>query len=130
MDEIIDKLGIAFTEDPTVMDDLLADDVVIEVPFAMGGAKTWHGKDEWLAYAVPSRAQLPVSFDEFKKVAVHRTDDPEVAVVEYELGGVITTTGRHHSARFIGVLRVRDGQIAGWREYQNTMGIVAALTEQ
>lgn len=130
MDEIIDRLGAAWTGDPAAMDDLLADDVVVETPFAAGGSRVWRGREEWLAFAGPSRAELPVRFDEFTKIAVHRTLDPEVAVVEYELGGVITTTGRRDRARFIGVLRVRDGKIAGWREYQNTYAIVAALAEQ
>jgi ketosteroid isomerase-like protein len=130
MDDIIDRMGAGWTGDPAAMDGLLADDVVVEVPFAPGGAKIWNGREEWLAFAVPSRAELPVRFDEFTKVAVHRTLDPEVAVVEYELGGVIASTGRRDRARFIGVLRVRDGKIIGWREYQNTFAIVAALAEQ
>jgi ketosteroid isomerase-like protein len=63
-------------------------------------------------------------------VAVSRAIlDPEVAVIEYELGGVVTTTGRRDRARFIGVLQVRDGKILGWREYQNTAAITAALSE-
>ena len=72
-------------------------------------------------------------FDRFTKLAVHETLDPVVAVVavvavvEYELSGVVTSTGERGSARFIGVLRVRDGRIAGWREYQNTAAIQQAL---
>jgi hypothetical protein len=52
----------------------------------------------------------------------------EDVVIEYELGGVITSTGRRARARFIGVLRVRGGRIAAWREYQDTYAIQAALT--
>jgi len=40
---------------------------------------------------------------------------------------VITTTGQRAAARFIGVLRVRDGKIAGWRESQDTFAIRQAL---
>lgn len=40
---------------------------------------------------------------------------------------MVTSTGERGSARFIGVLRVRDGKIAGWREYQNTLAIQQAL---
>ncbi|TCC02480.1 nuclear transport factor 2 family protein [Kribbella soli] len=58
---------------------------------------------------------------------MNETLDPEVAVVEYELAGEIATTGERGSARFIGVLRVRDGRIVGWREYQNTSAIQHAL---
>ena len=99
----------------------------MEVPFAPGGPRKWVGRDEWLAFAVPARAGFPVRFDRFTKLAVHETADPEVAVVEYELAGEVVTTGERGSARFIGVLRVRDGRIAGWREYQDTYAIQHAL---
>ncbi|MFI5735584.1 nuclear transport factor 2 family protein [Kribbella sp. NPDC051587] len=124
---IIESLGQSWTGDPAAMDDLLADDVVIESPFAAGGAARWEGRDEWLAFAVPARAGFPVRFDRFTPLAVHETVDPEVAVLEYELAGVHPGTGERGAARFVGVLRVRDGQIAGWREYQNTYAIVQAL---
>jgi ketosteroid isomerase-like protein len=127
LEQLLDRMGEAWTGDPAGMDALLADDVVIEVPFARGGPRRWVGKDAWLAFAVPSRGQLPVRFDSFVKHAVHLTVDPEVAVVEYELGGVVTTTGKRGSARFIGVLRVRDGRIAEWREYQDTAAIQRVL---
>jgi uncharacterized protein len=124
---LIDRMGQSWLGDPAAMDDLLAEDVVIEVPFAAGGPLRWDGRAEWLAFAGPSRAGFPAKFDRFTKLAVHETLDPEVAVVEYELGGVITTTGQRAAARFIGVLRVRDGKIAGWREYQDTFAIRQAL---
>ena len=68
-----------------------------------------------------------MTLDRFTKLAVHETVDPEVAVVEYELGGVVTATGQRSAARFIGVLRVRDGKIAGWREYADTYAVLQAL---
>ncbi|MEU4195605.1 nuclear transport factor 2 family protein [Kribbella sp. NPDC026611] len=124
---VIDRMGASWTGDAGSFDDLLADDVVIEVPFAAGGARRWVGREEWLAFARPARAAFPVRFDRFTKLAVHETADPEVAVVEYELAGEIAATGKRGSARFIGVLRVRDGRIAEWREYQDTAAIQQAL---
>jgi ketosteroid isomerase-like protein len=127
LNAVIDRMGRGWTGDPAAMDDLLADDVVIETPFAPDGPKRWSGRGEWLAFARSGRNQLPVTLDQFTKLAVHETVDPEVAVIEYELGGVVTATGQRASARFIGVLRVRDGKIAGWREYQDTYAIRQAL---
>lgn len=124
---VIDRMGAGWLGDAAAMDDLLADQVVIEVPFAPGGPRKWVGRDEWLAFAVPARANFPVRFDRFAKLAVHQTVDPEVAVVEYELAGEIAGTGQRGSARFIGVLRVRDGRILEWREYQDTYAIQQAL---
>jgi hypothetical protein len=57
------------------------------------------------------------------ETASHDTADPEIIVVEYELAGTVTATGHRASAPFIGVLRARDGRIAGWREYQDKIAI-------
>jgi ketosteroid isomerase-like protein len=61
---------------------------------------------------------------------VHETADPEVIVVEYQLGGIVTTTGERNRASFIGVLRVRAGKITHWREYQDTALIARTLGGQ
>jgi uncharacterized protein len=81
------------------MDSLLADDAVIETPFAPPGKpRRFHGREEFLAFARAGRAALPVRFDECREIAVHDTADPEVIVVEYELAGTVTTTGRRAAA--------------------------------
>jgi uncharacterized protein len=114
----------------TVMDSLLADDAVVEIPFAAPGRpRRSEGRAQFLAFAEAARAALPVRFTDCRDVAIHDTADPEVIVVEYDLTGIVTTTGRRATARFIGVLRVRDGQIATWREYQDTLAIAQALSQ-
>ncbi|GAA4236507.1 hypothetical protein GCM10022254_46300 [Actinomadura meridiana] len=108
--------------------DLLADDAVVEMPFAPPGRPSRiEGRDRFVAFAAQRRAALPVRFEEVRDVVIHDTADPEVIVVEYELAGTVTTTGRRAAAPFIGVLRVRDGKIARWREYQDMPAIAAAL---
>jgi ketosteroid isomerase-like protein len=47
--------------------------------------------------------------------------------LEYGLAGTVTATGHRAAAPFIGVRRVRDGQITGWREYQDAIAIAHAL---
>lgn len=108
--------------------DLLAEDVVTEAPFAPPGhPKRREGRDNVLSFYRPQRAAFPVRFEEVRDVVVHETADPEVIVVEYTLAGTVTTTGRRGSAPFIGVLRVRDGRVAGWREYQDALAIAQAV---
>jgi uncharacterized protein len=108
--------------------DLMADDVVVELPFASPGRPSrFEGREQFLAYAGPLQAVFPVRFDDVRDVVLHDTGDPEVIVVEYELAGTVTHTGHRAAAPFIGVLRVRDGKIAQWREYQNVPAIAAAV---
>jgi uncharacterized protein len=112
----------------TGADSVLADDAVIEIPFAAPGRpRKFRGRAQFQAFAQQARASLPVRFTDCRDVAIHDTADPEVIVVEYELTGIVTTTGLQASASFIGVLRARDGQVVAWREYQDTMAIAAAL---
>lgn len=104
-------------------EDLWADDVVVETPYSRSRIE---GKAAWLAHARAGRATMPpVRFDEVREIAVHETKDPEVIVVEYELTGTALATGKRGTGRFVGVLRVRDGRIVLWREYQD----VAAMAE-
>jgi ketosteroid isomerase-like protein len=107
---------------------LLADDVVIEWPFAAPGRpKRIVGKAALLAMARPARAALPFTFDECVVDTVHETADREVVVAEYRIGGTFNATGERGSAALISVIRVRDGRVTLWREYQDTYAIVQAM---
>ena len=109
-------------------DDLWAPDVVIEAPFAAPGQpKRFEGAAAFFEATKESRESLPVRFDTFRVTAKHETADPEVTVLEYELGGTVLTTGRQASAPFAAVMRVRDGRIVLWREYQDKLAIAEAL---
>ena len=126
--EVYESMRRAWIDDPAAVDDLWAEDVVVEVPFAPPGRpKRFEGRDAFLAFARPGREALPVRIEDCRDVVVHDTADPDVIVVEYVLVGRSTITGKQDSAAFIGVLRVRDGKIAHWREYQDTMAMTAAL---
>src|SRR5438270_792322 len=91
--------------------DLLADDVVVESPFAAAGPHRLVGKQQFLDFVNPRRAAFPVRFEACRTTAVHETTDPDTIVVEYELTGTSTTTNRRSTAAFIGVLTARDGKI-------------------
>ncbi|WP_112247946.1 nuclear transport factor 2-like protein [Kribbella monticola] len=73
---IIESLGRSWTGDRAAMDDLLADDVVIEAPFAAGGPARWDGREEWLAFAVPARAGYPGAVRPVYAVGRVRDDGP------------------------------------------------------
>jgi ketosteroid isomerase-like protein len=114
-------------DDPTLLPaELLADDVVVETPFSPPGMRRHEGREAWLEFY--AKRPLPIRFEEFREGATIETTDPEVLVVEYALTGTVTTTGAPASATFIAVLRVSDGKIQQWREYQDIMSITQALS--
>ncbi|NDU72901.1 phzA/B-like protein [Actinomadura sp. DSM 109109] len=109
--------------------DLLADDAVIETPFAPPGQPTrFEGREQFLEFTEPQRAALPIRFDDCRTLAVHDTQDPATIVVEYELTGTNTRTSKQSTATFIGILTARQGKVTRWREYQNPLAITQALT--
>ncbi len=111
---------------PELDDDLWADDVVVETPYS---GRRIEGKAAWLEFARQGRATMPpVRFDEVREIAVHETKYPEVLVVEYELTGTALATGKQGTGRFVGVLRVWDGKIALWREYQDVVAMAETLS--
>jgi ketosteroid isomerase-like protein len=117
-----------FGQPAALTGDFLADDVVIEAPFAPPGRPNrFEGKQQFLDFANPQRAAFPVRIDACRTIAIHETTDPNTIVVEYELTGTATPTNRQATAAFIGILTARDGKVARWREYQNTMAIQQAL---
>ena len=108
--------------------DLLADDAVIETPFAPPGRPTRIvGRDQFLTFANPQRETFPLHIDECRVTAIHDTTDPATIIVEYELTATAPRTGHQGSSAFIAVLTARDGKIAVWREYQNTLAMQQAL---
>jgi uncharacterized protein len=110
--------------------ELLAEDLVVETPYAPPGMRRYEGREAWLSYYRAGGAGLLVRFEEFRELATYQTDDPEVIVVEYALTGTVTATGVRSSTTCIAVLRVHNGLIQHWREYQDIPAITEALTRR
>lgn len=107
---------------------VLAEDVVIETPFAPAGRpRRFEGRAEFQAFAEAGQAAVPLRIEDCRNVVIHQTIDPEVIVVEYELEARMVKTGRTGSAAFVGVLTARDGQVVRWREYQNVMAMAEVM---
>jgi hypothetical protein len=109
---------------------LLAEDAVVEFPFALPGRPArFEGREQFLDFARPEQAALGVRFENIRDVVIHDTSDPEVIVAEYVMAGTLTASGQHAAAAFVSVLRVRAGRIVHWREYQNPVAMAAVAVQ-
>lgn len=108
-------------------EEMLAEDVVIETPFAPAAERRLQGRAAVAERLREGREALPVEFEEFRNVVVHETGDPEVIIAEYEMVASLPATGKRGAAGFVVVLRARDGRIAHWREYQDRAALAEAL---
>jgi ketosteroid isomerase-like protein len=83
------------------------------------------GRDEIRGY-LASAGRAPIRWDEFADLVVHETTNPEIAIVEYEALGTVTTTGATYRQCIIAVFRVRNGQIISYRDYLNPLALAEA----
>jgi ketosteroid isomerase-like protein len=100
------------------LDELYAEDAVVEYPFALpSGPERLAGRSAIRRYFA-AVARLPLEL-KAHHVVVHETKDSEVVIVEYDYDGLVTTTGRSFQVSNIQVSKVRDGQIVLSRDYHN-----------
>jgi uncharacterized protein len=107
--------------------DLYAVDGIHEFPFARPGVPSrLQGREEIRAFAQANWNASPLRYEQYRKVVVHETADPEVIVVEQEAAGTVTTTGRPFTLPNIVVLKVRAGRIVYLRDYVNVLAVAEA----
>jgi uncharacterized protein len=104
--------------------DLFAPDAVIEAPFTgpPGASLRLEGREAIRAYSRHVMAS-PLRLDDFEVTELYQTQDPEVVIVEMRTKGTLTETGRSFAATSIQVLRIREGQIALFRDYADSRGL-------
>ncbi|MDH2429161.1 nuclear transport factor 2 family protein [Sphaerisporangium sp. TRM90804] len=113
------------------LETFLADDAVVETPFAPPGApRHIEGREAFAARAVPQREALlkRIRFTAVRDVIVHETADPQVAFIEYELEATREPDGLRAAAPFAVVVRVENGRVTLWREYQNPTAMALLAT--
>jgi uncharacterized protein len=61
-------------------------------------------------------------------LVVHRSQDPGVAILEYEVHGKVIRTGSPYDNRFISVVTTRQRKIVHWRDYMDSLAAMTALS--
>jgi ketosteroid isomerase-like protein len=97
---------------------LYAEDCVVEVPYATGGAAPLLEGGAAIrehfshADAMPFRLRA-------RDLVVHETEDPELVVVSWDYEVTATTTGATATVANVQFLRVRDGLIVHSRDFHD-----------
>ncbi|MGI5284233.1 nuclear transport factor 2 family protein [Nonomuraea polychroma] len=99
--------------------DLYAEDGLHEFPF--GGLPPYEGREEIRAGYRASWGATPAQVQEVRRLALHRTEDPEVVVVEQDT--YVTAGDRSITVPGLLVLRIRNGEIVHTRDYMDTSAI-------
>jgi uncharacterized protein len=62
-------------------------------------------------------------------LVVHRSQDPRVVILEYDVHGRIVRTGASYDNRFISVVTIGDRKIVHWRDYMDSLAAMTALRQ-
>jgi ketosteroid isomerase-like protein len=62
-------------------------------------------------------------------LVVHRSQDPRVVILEYDVHGKIVKSGASYDNRFISVVTIGDRKIVHWRDYMDSLAAMTALRQ-
>ncbi len=106
---------------------LFALDGVLEYVFAPPGSpKRLEGRQAIRTFLTASPAAAEIEIHDVRAV-VHESIDPDVVVAEIEHTGITRQTQAPYRLAAIGVIRLRDGEIAHYRDYMDPIGTARAL---
>jgi ketosteroid isomerase-like protein len=60
-------------------------------------------------------------------LVVHRSQDPRVVILEYEVHGKILSTGGPYDNRFVSIVTIENRRIVHWRDYMDSLAAWTAL---
>ncbi|KTE02770.1 hypothetical protein ATE68_06920 [Sphingopyxis sp. H038] len=119
-------LGDRLAPEAATFLDMLADDGVMEFPYAPPGLATRLDGKAAIAQHLEGLADM-IAFDRMSEPTVHATTDPDVTIVEVEGFGRGVTTGESYDQRHISVIQTDAGRIVHYRDYWNPLVVVRAL---
>ena len=105
----------------------IADDAVFEFRYIFPGwPRTVKGREALIAlYAGYGKNIVLHGAD---ALVIHRSQNPHVVIIEYEVHGKIVATGASYDNRFISVVTIEDRKIVHWRDYMDSLAAMTALT--
>jgi ketosteroid isomerase-like protein len=60
-------------------------------------------------------------------LVTHRSQDPRVAILEYEVHGNVVKTGAAYDNRFVSVVTIENRKIVQWRDYMDSLAAMNAI---
>jgi ketosteroid isomerase-like protein len=102
-------------------------DAVHEFPFTRPGLPSrLEGRDEIVSWTAAVWKTNTFTYERYRTLAIHGTNDPETIIVEQEAVGTSPSTGEFTLPNIV-VLTARNGQIAHLRDYVNILAATAAM---
>lgn len=105
--------------------DAVAEDAVFEFMYHVPGFTTKIvGRDAYMEWFGGYSAVLH-SADNLK---IYKAAKQGVITLEYEVHGVIPSTGKIYDNRFCSIVTLKDREVIHWRDYMDTFAMITAFT--
>lgn len=117
-------------QDVQGMADVLAEDIIFEMPFTPPGLPDRvEGKGtvvEFLEQFLGKERGVFTGWD-LHNIRIYPGADPELVFAELDGQGVVVKSGFQYRQKYIILFRVSDGRISLWREYLNSIRLQGAI---
>ncbi|MFG1265004.1 nuclear transport factor 2 family protein [Xanthobacter aminoxidans] len=120
--------GMADDVDGNHYFEAIADDAIFEFRYVFPNFPTQTvGRDALMAlYSSYGDGTVLHSGD---GLVVHRSQEPGVLILEYEVHGKKLHTGKAYDNRFVSVVTIKDRKVVHWRDYMDSLAAYAAETD-
>ena len=107
--------------------DIVADDVIYEVLYEFRGwPRIVRGRADLMALF---RGYVDnITLQSADHLIIHKTDNGQVVVVEYEVHGTILATHVQYDNRFCSIIKIESRKIVHWRDYMDSLAAMTALS--
>src|ERR1700738_1770694 len=124
----ISQQGLAGLVDGDHYFDTIADDAEFEFRYIFPGwPQALNGREALMAlYAGYGNNIVLHGAD---ALVIHRSQDPRVVIIEYQVHGKTVAIGASYDNRFISVVTVDDRKIVHWRDYMDSLTAMTALRQ-
>ena len=59
---------------------------------------------------------------------VHKSMEPGVVILEYEVHGIARSTGKPYDNRFCSVITIKNRKIVHWRDYMDSLAVMLSVS--
>jgi ketosteroid isomerase-like protein len=123
----ISRQGLAGLVDGEHYFDTIADDAIFEFRYVFPGwPQTVKGRDALMALYAPYGKGIVLHGAD--ALVIHRSQDPRVVIIEYDVHGKIVATSTPYDNRFISVVTIENRKIVHWRDYMDSLAAMTALS--
>jgi len=98
--------------------DIVADDIVFEVRYDLGWPRIIRGRAALMAQFAGYGDNIELHAAD--NLIVHRADNSQIVVIEYEVHGTILARQSKYTNRFASIIKLDARKISHWRDYMDS----------